>query len=409
MSPRPGELRPTDLLTAFFALGVVYLVVALVVGLVHVTSGWAPGRWVALHLAFIGGISQLVLGASQFFAAALLATSPPPRAVVRAQLVTWNAGTVSVVVGTASGQDVAAGVGGVLLVLGLGLLAVGLRSMRHASLQRAPWATRWYEAAAGFLAAGVVLGVLLALDVPWRFGSPLAAHLTLNVGGWFGCAIVGTLHTLYPSLTETSLRFPRLQRLAFAAWTTGVAALAAGYGLGADSLAALGWGGLALGAGALAANLLASTWQAPRPFSLPTLLVAAAQCMLPLGLALALVLALGDGAIAPLFGSERVGVAALLLAGWLGLTVMGSLLHLLTVLVRASGLSSALGPSHLGRERALAVLAAASVLGVAAASLAPTGGALVLTGGTLAAIYVLLLARAVTLAARIVADGGARV
>ena len=34
--------------------------------------------------------------------------------------------------------------------------------------------------------------------------------MALNLAGWFGAAIVGTLHTFYPSLTQTQLRLPTL-------------------------------------------------------------------------------------------------------------------------------------------------------------------------------------------------------
>jgi hypothetical protein len=48
---------------------------------------------------FVGGVSQLVLGAAQFFAGAFLATDPPRRELVRVQLVTWNVGALLVAIG----------------------------------------------------------------------------------------------------------------------------------------------------------------------------------------------------------------------------------------------------------------------------------------------------------------------
>ena len=83
----------------------------------------------------------------------------------------------------------------------------------------------------------MLAGSLLARGTPWVHGDLLSAHMALNLAGWFGVAIVGTLHTFYPSLTQTQLRYPRLQNVAFAAWTGGVAALAVGYGWAVDPLA----------------------------------------------------------------------------------------------------------------------------------------------------------------------------
>lgn len=398
-------LRPSDLLAAFFGLGIAFLLSAAVVAVIYAVGGWTPGRWLALHLAFVGGVSQLVLGASQFFVGAFLATTPPRRALVRGQLMAWNVGAVLVAAGVTWRYEPATDAGAVLLLLGLLLLAAGLRSMQRRSLQRVRWAARWYYACAAFLALGVIAGVLLARGAASPLGSLLGAHLALNVAGWFGTAIVGTLHTFYPSLTQTRLRFPRLQPPAFAAWVSGTAALAAGYGFGTAWLAVAGWVGLTLGGALLAINLLASTRQAPSPLSLPARLVAVGQCFLVAGLLVGLVAALGQAPQAPVTGAERSAVAVLLLAGWLGMTVLGSLLHLLSVLVRVRDLTRALPQPSQIRDGTLAALAAAGVLGVAAARLlsleplaAPAAGAVILA-------YLLLMGRVVILAARALRHG----
>jgi hypothetical protein len=62
------RLRPSDLLAAFFATGIAFLLAGAAVAVVHATTGWVAGHWLALHLVFVGGVSQLVLGAGQFSA-----------------------------------------------------------------------------------------------------------------------------------------------------------------------------------------------------------------------------------------------------------------------------------------------------------------------------------------------------
>ncbi|MGI8659650.1 MAG: hypothetical protein ACR2LH_01200 [Thermoleophilaceae bacterium] len=399
----PEGLRPVDLLAAFFGLGIAFLVIAAFVAGIHAAGGWSSGRWLALHLAFVGGVSQLVLGASQFFVCAFLATTPPPRALVRGQLAAWNLGTVLVTAGVTSRSDVMTDAGAALLVIGLVLLVAGLRSMQRRSLQRAAWAGRWYYACAALLALGVLAGALLARGAAWPLGSLLGAHLALNVAGWFGTAIVGTLHTFYPSLTKTRLRFPRLQAPAFAAWVSGAGALACGYGFDTAWLALSGWVGLTLGATLLAVNLLAATRRAPAPLPLPARLVAVGQGFLIAGLLVGLVLALDQGLAAPLVGAERSAVAVLLLAGWLGLTVLGSLLHLLSVLLRARDLTQP-HPSPL-RDGALPTLAVLGVLGVAGAQLPSVEPLATPAAAALALVYLLLMARVVRLAARALRHG----
>src|SRR5690606_32775567 len=126
--------------------------------------------------------------------------------------------------------------------------------LKKGSLQTANWAVRWYSAAIALFVPGVILGALLAVHLAWSHGSLLGAHLALNLAGWFGCAIVGTLHTFYPSLTQTQLAYPRLQRPSFYAWAGGALVLAVALAFGSKPASLLGWGLLLLAALLLTAN-----------------------------------------------------------------------------------------------------------------------------------------------------------
>jgi nitrite reductase (NO-forming) len=393
--------RPTDVLAAFFACAIAFLLAAAGALVAGLAAGFEHGRWLALHLAFVGGVSQLVLGAGQFFAAAFLATGPPPRRLVGAQLAAWNAGALLVAAGVPTGAEPAVWAGAAQLAVGLALFVAGLRWMRRRSLQRFPWAVRWYEACAVFLGVGVLAGALLATGAGVG-GDLLGAHLALNLAGWFGTAIVGTLHTFYPSLTGTRLRLPRLQAPTFAAWTGGVAALAAGAAVGSEGMLAIGWLALLAAAALLAANLLACTRRARRPLSLPARLVGAGQAFLVAALLLAALALVGDGAHAPLEGERRALLAALVIPGWLGLTVLGSLVHLLGVLVRVRDLRRPVPPPRPARDRAIAAL---GILGAAWLSLSQTAALAPLEPaaiGLLAGAYALLGAHVLVLAVRAV-------
>jgi nitrite reductase (NO-forming) len=366
MRPRARGPRPSDLLAAFFLFGLIFLAAAAVVAIIHAATGWADGHWLALHLAFVGGVSQLVLGAGQFFAAAFLATTPPGPRLVRYELISWNAGAILVAVGVPPGVDALTIAGAASLASGLCAFIAALRGLGRRSLQSAPWALRWYEACAVFLGIGVLAGVLLAAGVTWSTGSLLGAHMALNLAGWFGTAIVGTLHTFFPSLTQTRLAFARLQLPTFAAWTSGTAALAAGYALAVGPLVIAGWAVLGLAAGLLCVNLGASLRAAPVALALPARLVAAAQACLLVALVVALVGAItGDATGAPT-GGTRAALAILLLPGWLGLTVSGSLLHLLAMLARVRDFTRPLPPARPARDSLLAGIATVAVLALAA-------------------------------------------
>ncbi len=400
--PSPGPLRPTDLLGAFFLAAVAFGLAGAVLAIADAIEPWAWGRWLALHLLFIGGVSQLILGASQFFAGAFLATDPPPRPLVRAQFCCWNAGTICLAIAVPERVEALTIAGAALLLGGLALYAAGLKAMSGRALNRAPWATRWYLLAAAFLVPGVVAGVAMANGYLWTHGYLLDAHMALNLAGWFGAAIVGTLHTFFPSLARTQLRMPRLQGATFGAWAAAVAALALGYGFAVDGLAMAGWIVLAAAAALLVANITATAATVNTPLSLPARLVAAAQFFLLAGAIAAAAVAITSGPDQALAGSTRSAVATLLVAGWIGLTVSGALLHLLALLTRVRDPRRGLPEPHRARD---AVIAAAATLAVAALALAhlleATGSAEV-AAVVVCVIYAGFGARIVLLASRAV-------
>lgn len=345
----------------FFACALSFLVAAAVSGAAFAVTGVDWLHWLALHLLFLGGISQLVLGAAQFFVCAFLATDPPPRRLIGAQLAAWNLGTVLVAIGVPTGVGPLVDAGAGLIALGLILFAVALRGMERRSLQRMPWALRWYRASAACLGVGGLIGVLMARGTPWSHGYLLGAHLALNLAGWIGTAIIGTLHTFFPSLTQTRLRFPRLQRPTYILWLLGVGELALGAAFSSRAVLAAGWADLLVAVALLCANLLASLHAAPPPLSLPARLLALAQAFLLAGLALALAATIQTGVYGPFAGASRAALAVLLLTGWIGLTVTGALLHLLAILARIRRFAISVPLPYPTRDRITAVAAAIAI------------------------------------------------
>lgn len=398
-----APMRPTDLSLAFLAAAAGTGMVAVTVAIAGSAAGWDEAGWAAIHLALLGGVSLLVIGISQFFVTAFLATTPPDRRTVAAQISCWIPGSLAVVAGVSTGVDPLTILGVGLLLAALLLYGRSLSGLHSRSLQRAPWASRWYVACAVWLVCGIGIGLLLALNVGWSHGSLLGAHLAFNLGGWLGGAIVGTLHTFGPSLTQTQLRFPRLQPVTFGIWSVGCGVLALAYAFGAGDLVVAGWTLLTAGAGCLAANLIASAAAAGRPLSLPGRLVIWSQVFLPLGLGVGLVASAGHP-LDPLFGSDRTVLAVLLLAGWIGLTVIGSMLHLLSVVVRVRDLGRPMAPANVKADRLIAAVAVAAVGLLALARLTGADGlASVATGVVLLVAVVLfgLVIRSVAQAVRL--------
>jgi nitrite reductase (NO-forming) len=392
----PRSPRPSDLLRAFFAAGLLAIAAAATAGVMFAASGRGWLHWLALHLLFLGGVSQLVLGAGQFFTCAFLATDPPPRTLVAGQLAVWNAGTILVAVGVPTGSTALVEAGAALIGAGLVLFAWALAWMKRRSLQRAPWALRWYQASAACLGVGALLGVLMATATPWAHGSLLGAHLAFNLAGWLGTAIVGTLHTFFPSLTQTRLARPRLQAPTYLLWLAGVVALAGGMAFGLAAVCVMGWAALGLAACLLAVNLASCLRAAPVAVALPARLLATAHVFLLAGLLFALATSAVHGLGAPFSGRTRAALATLLLAGWVGLTVTGSLMHLLAILGRIRSFAQPMPAATPGRDRALSLVAA---LAVAALSVAQATGTSVLA----APAIVVTLAVTAVLGARVLA------
>jgi hypothetical protein len=180
----------------------------------------------------------------------------------------------------------------------------------------------------------------------------------------------------------------------------GVGALAGGYGGEVDFLARAGWLGLCLGALALIVNVAACLLAAPRPLSLAARVVGLAQPFLLAGLLLATVAAFADGPAQALVGASRTATGTLLVAGWVGFTVLGSLFHLLAVVVRVRGGFTAKMPEP--RPRLDSVVAALAITGIAVTALAQGAG---LDGWRDPAVVLLLAAYAI-LAGRIAVLAG---
>lgn len=339
----PGAQRPASMLAAFCFPALAYLVAGAVCAVLATAGAGGPhAGWLSLHLVFVGGISQVLIGAGQFFSTAYLATEPPSRRMTLAQLAVWNAGALLVAAGVPADAGAVSAAGGTLLLVGLALYAVALRALERRSLQTSRWTLRWYYASAAYLAIGSLLGASMASGAGWAHGSLFGAHLACNLGGWFGGAIVGTLHTFYPSLTHSRLEHPRLQGPTFVFWYAGVGALAGGEAFAAWPLVWAGWSALSAASAMLLINIVACSRAAQAPVGLPARLVGAAQGFLVAGMIVALAMLGTVGAAAAIADPWRPALGVLLGLGWIGLTFAGSLMQLMTVLARVRDLGARL-------------------------------------------------------------------
>jgi nitrite reductase (NO-forming) len=312
---------------------VVWLLAALVVGLAHPLIP-AP-RWLLIHLTLLGAVTHAILVWSRHFADALLHTAPEPgdRRVQTQRLLLLDGGVVLVLVGVTSAvwPLTVAGAAAVAaaVVWHAGALVV---RMRRALPGRFRTTIRYYLAAAALLPLGATLGTLLARGLPGTWGDrAVLAHVAINVLGWIGLTVVGTLVTLWPTMLRTRIDegAERASREALPVLLLSILAAAGGALIGSRVVAVLGLVGYVGGLAICAPAFLRTARQRP-PSSFPTWSVAAGLGWLVGCLASATVLVGTAQSWAQ--AGERFGLLTPFLAAGFGAQVLlGALSYLVPV------------------------------------------------------------------------------
>ncbi|WP_433876529.1 multicopper oxidase domain-containing protein [Sinomonas atrocyanea] len=164
--------------------------------------------WLLTHLALLGAATNAILVYSWHFAEALLRLPVPSRRALAARLVLLNAGAAAAMGGVVlalwpAAVAGAAAVGGAAAWHGAALLV----RVRKALASRFASTIRYYLAASALLPFGAAAGALLALPATEAAGDLharlLLAHESINVLGWLGLSVFGTLVTLLPTMLRT--------------------------------------------------------------------------------------------------------------------------------------------------------------------------------------------------------------
>lgn len=316
-----------------------WLIAEIIVVVAHPALG--QGRWLLVHLLLLGAASNAIVVWSTYFADAVLRV--PGGHAVRDALVlaAVNVGAVGVVIGLLGHPARGAGrdlswllvVGAVIFGAGAVGHAVGLLAQLRASLAgRFAVAVRYYVTAALALPIGAWLGVLMAAEPP-NHARLLLAHLSMNLLGWVGLTVAGTLITLWPTILRTKAD-PAAVPVGRRAWwflTIAVVALGAAGFAGARWPAVLALLVYALGLAVLAGPLLRVTLvRRPETFAAGSVLAGFLWwlgCLIAAALALAMAadFATGVAAVRTLVAPFAVGFVAQ--------TVVGALSYLLPVIV----------------------------------------------------------------------------
>ncbi|WP_151525396.1 multicopper oxidase domain-containing protein [Serinicoccus kebangsaanensis] len=187
--------------------GVLWMVLAVATTLVH---PFVPdSRWLMVHLVLLGALTHSIMVWSTHFTQALLKTAPglDDRRQQNRRLILLLVGTTTILVGVPTAQWWVTATGAALVTAAVVWHGVQLfRRLRSALPGRFRVTVRYYLAAAVCLPVGVALGATLALGLDdATHGRILLAHITVNILGWVGLTVTGTLLTLWPTMLRTPI------------------------------------------------------------------------------------------------------------------------------------------------------------------------------------------------------------
>lgn len=130
-------------------------------GLVAAATAPAPSThasWAAAYLVLVAGVAQIALGLGQ----AVIASHPPSRRQVAAQVIGWNVGNAAVLAGTLTGALPLVDLGGALLVTDLALLIHAVRGGLRRGTRTGRWARYGFRLLVLLLLVSIPIGLVLA-------------------------------------------------------------------------------------------------------------------------------------------------------------------------------------------------------------------------------------------------------
>ncbi len=164
--------------------------------------------WLPVHLLLLGTVTNAIVTWTEHFTVALLRLPATSDRYQAGRLAVLNTGVLVLVLGAVSDLVPFAVVGAVAV---LGVVAVHTlalaRASRGALAGRFAHIGAWYTAAGASFVLGAALGTMMLLDSagPQVQQRLLAAHVHLNLLGWVGLAVIGSLFTLWPTILRTRI------------------------------------------------------------------------------------------------------------------------------------------------------------------------------------------------------------
>jgi nitrite reductase (NO-forming) len=370
LAPR-GTVRPRPIrrdADRRIALGSVVAAGVFVAAALLATLAGAP-FWLPLHLVLAGAASTAIAGVLPFFATALAATPPADLRLRAAAIALVAAGAAGVASRALPAPAPIVTLGGVAFLGGLGLVLLITGSAIRAGLgARRPVVAAAYVAGLADVLAGAAISTLFVAgqpDVQAAWATLRPTHAWLNLLGFVGLIVTGTLLHLLPTVAGARIVDRRSGRIAVAGLVAGPPLVAAGLALAprpaGDALARLGAVATLTAAPGIAAEAVAvarsrgrwttdAAWHRIGSGSL-----VAAVGWFAVGLVLAAGRVLVEGASPTAWSTPLV--AAPLAVGWVLQALVGSWSHLIPAIGPGGPLRHARRRAILGRWAAARLVA----------------------------------------------------
>jgi hypothetical protein len=335
--PAPSIDRSTDRVVAMVAIAVALAFLVASVLAMALPAVDRRGAWLSLHLALAGGATTAIAGVMPFFAAAFAAAPPSDGRLRFAAVGAIALGAPGASFGVVGSAPSVAVVGGLAFVAGV--VATGAATIRPLSHGLGPsrgLVSQGYVVALGEVAVGALVATLFVAGwqpVVGAWGSVKPAHAWLNLVGFVSLVVATTLLHFLPTVVGARIRVRPAARLTVLGLALGAPLVAVGFAFGSDLLARGAAAVTAVGAMAVAINA-GSTWTTRarwttdpgwHRFAIGSLVSAITWFEIGMAIACGRVLVLGASPTA--WAVDAIG--APLVAGWVGLAILGSATHLL--------------------------------------------------------------------------------
>jgi hypothetical protein len=328
----------------FLLSALVWLLVSILLGFyLWIASGlglptFPQLRLIHIHSALVGGVAQMIFGALLTFIPPLLMVPYEPKKTRAVQYLLLNGGTLGMVLGFGLSRYPTVGLSGLAVALAFLLLLGDTLAMVRKSLSRPGLHLWFYGLAALSLFGGITLGEFIAfggLD-PENINPARLAHLHMNLLGFVTLTIIGTMQTIFPTVTAARLASDRLAVLAFVLLPTGVTGLVAGFLLRMPLVQIAAGVVFLLGVSLYGTNILRTWSAAPNKWSLPVLHLLAGTGWLALTVIVGILLAWNDRTEPPAYSigtAHLMSYSHMAFIGFILQTIIGALSHLLPVIL----------------------------------------------------------------------------